>query len=74
MNQTREQHLDWCKARALEVLKSGDQEGAVASMISDLGKWERPLYDSLIVATLQMDGMMFCKTPDQVKHWIEGFG
>lgn len=29
-------HLAWCKQRALEVLKSGDIPGAYTSMASDL--------------------------------------
>lgn len=71
---TRAQHLQWCKYRALQILDSGDHAGAVASMLSDLRKWDRPLYDADTLLTLQMDGVMFCKTADQVRHWIEGFG
>lgn len=70
---TRAEHLTWCKSRALDILAEGDREGAVASMISDLGKWREPLYDQTTLAFLSMEGMLFCKTPDQVRHWIEGF-
>ena len=34
---TREEHLEWSKARALEYLP-GDPEQAAASFVSDLGK------------------------------------
>jgi hypothetical protein len=34
----RNQHLKWCKDRALEYVIVGDNEQAIASMASDLGK------------------------------------
>ncbi len=36
----REQHLAWCKGRALQYLDRGDYGQAIASMGSDLGKHE----------------------------------
>jgi hypothetical protein len=33
---TRQEHLDWCKQRALEYVQQGDFEQAVTSMLSDL--------------------------------------
>jgi hypothetical protein len=71
---TRADHLAWCKSRAIEILDAGDAQGAIASMLSDLGKWSEPLYDQLTLNLLAMDGMLFCKTADKVRHWIEGFG
>ena len=35
---TREEHLDWCKRRALELLDAGEREQAFTSMMSDLRK------------------------------------
>jgi len=70
---SRDGHLDWCKQRSLQHLNSGDAAGAVASMISDLGKWEKPLYDPAVFRTLVMDGIMFRKTAADVQNWIEGF-
>ena len=35
---TREQHLQWCKDRAMEYVREGNLPEAVTSMISDLGK------------------------------------
>jgi len=32
----KQDHLAWCKERALDVLKSGDIPGAYTSMVSDL--------------------------------------
>jgi hypothetical protein len=36
--QTREEHLQWCKDRAMAYVESGDLVQAVASMMSDLTK------------------------------------
>jgi hypothetical protein len=71
---TREEHLRWCKDRALQLVESGDATAAVASMISDLGNWQGgALYDRSVFNALAMDGLMFRKTADQVRNWIEGF-
>jgi len=70
---TRDEHLAWCKTRALQILDSGDMVEAMASMLSDLGKWEKPLYDRETLNLLSMDAMMFRKTHDQMRNWIEGF-
>lgn len=35
---TRQEHLSWCKQRALEFVDAGDNVQALASMGSDLGK------------------------------------
>lgn len=35
---TRQQHLEWCKKRALEYVDNGDTTNAFASMASDLQK------------------------------------
>lgn len=70
---TRAEHLAWCKERAIDALDGGDMHAAVMSMISDLGKWEKPLYDQSTLAMISTEGLMFCNTPQQVKHWIEGF-
>jgi hypothetical protein len=73
MNRTRVEHLAWCKSRAVEILDSGDVAGAIASMSSDITKWSEPLYDAMTLRLLQADGALFCSTPAQARHWIEGF-
>lgn len=35
---SRDEHLVWCKRRALEYLDRGDVKNAVTSMLSDLDK------------------------------------
>lgn len=37
---TREEHLQWCKDRAMDYVKRGDLVNAVGSMMSDLNKHE----------------------------------
>ena len=36
----REDHMAWCKERALEYVDQNDNQQAFASMMSDLGKHE----------------------------------
>ena len=35
---TRQEHMDWCKKRALEYCDAGEVQTAFSSMASDLGK------------------------------------
>jgi hypothetical protein len=71
---TRTEHLDWAKGRALQLVAARDLPGAVASMLSDITKWSEPLYTPDVIALVSAEGMLFCRTADQVRHWIEGFG
>lgn len=62
---TRDEHLAWCKSRALELLDAGKTVQAVVSMVNNLNKhaetsdWQAP------------------QTPlrdaDGVRSWIEAF-
>lgn len=45
MPMTREQHLDWCKKRALEYVDKGDLVNGVTSMISDMNKHDETRMD-----------------------------
>jgi len=66
---TRDQHLAWCKQRALAYLPA-DPANAMASMLSDLTKH---------VGTREHPGRelapMFygSRNPAEVRRWIEGF-
>lgn len=68
---TRDEHLAWCKTRALEYLDRGELVDAVASMGSDLGKHSetKPLDSFLFL------GMLAAADHDEVevRRWIEGF-
>jgi hypothetical protein len=70
---TRDEHLAWCKKRALEYVDIGELDNAVASMGSDLNKHEgtnNPANHSLV-----MLGLMYVMDKDAaaVRRWIEGF-
>lgn len=82
MSETREEHLKFCKTRALEIL---DAKGpadvkrcidAVGSMMSDLTKWQGglmyeftplPIFYGMVLQDM-IDGKV-----DKVRAWIEGF-
>ena len=72
---TRQEHLDWCKKRALEYLNQGDLQQAVASMISDLTKHEETAKIREQMPFLFMLVMMDVVNNNYygVKNWIEGF-
>lgn len=77
MPQTRKEHVDWCKKRALEYLEAGDLPGAFSSMISDLGKDEATasMASGALGLLMATDGMMQVMANDArgLRHWIEGF-
>lgn len=57
MAETREEHMRWCKQRALEYLKPGPYfsiDEAMASMASDLGKHEETRRDHEMTIGLMM--------------------
>jgi hypothetical protein len=70
---TRDEHLAWCKRRALEYVNAGDLTHAVASMASDLKT--HPDTDNPALNGLIMIAMMYVMDADKaaVKRWVEGF-
>jgi len=68
---TREEHLAWCKRRALEYVIAGDLVNAVASMGSDLKKHPETKVDPYLL----MAGALAASQgqTDGVRRWIEGF-
>jgi hypothetical protein len=68
----RDEHLAWCKKRALEYWRAGDLSNAVASMGSDLGKHDETRHASEALIAL---GILYVVNGDYdgVKRWIEGF-
>jgi len=71
---TQDEHLDWCKKRALEYLDRWDPQQAFTSMISDLGKHP----DTKNHAGIQI-GVGYMMLPgwinnmEEVRRWIVGF-
>lgn len=70
---TREEHLVWCKQRALEYVKNGDLAQAFTSMSSDLGKHKETQGHSAIELgmMLMMGGQL--DTEAKMRDFIEGF-
>lgn len=68
---TRQEHMDWCKKRALEYLDKGDVANAVASMLSDLSKHP----ETTIPPELSMIGMLSVMSNDRdgARRFIVGF-
>lgn len=70
---TRQEHLAWCKNRALELLDAGNLENAFASMCSDLGKHpETQGHLGIELGTmLLLNGHL--NNDEQMRDWITGF-
>lgn len=70
---TRQEHLAWCKQRALEYVDSGDNTQAYASMTSDLNKHpETEGHGAISLGmALLMSGQL--STAEQMRKFIEGF-
>lgn len=68
---TRDEHLAWCKKRALEYLDRGDLLNAVTSMGSDLQKHPELRCNAFLL----MAGALDAQNGDvpAVRRWIEGF-
>ena len=70
---TRQEHLDWCKQRALEYVDRGETANAYASMASDLTK--HPETENHVAIQL---GMMLLigghlNSPAKMRKFINGF-
>ena len=70
---TREDHLGWCKRRALDYVENGDFIQAFSSMVSDLSK--HPETENHVGIELGMMLLMTSNLDDKEKmrHFIEGF-
>lgn len=70
---SRQEHMEWCKKRAIEYAKQGDIQGAMASMTSDLQKHpDTQGHIAIELMLLQVMGGLI-STPAQMIHFIEGF-
>jgi hypothetical protein len=69
---TREEHLDWCKSRAIEYVEAGNLEDAFTSMMSDLSKHPETR-DHLAIdlgMNLLFSGLL--ASPHAMREFIEG--
>lgn len=73
---TRDEHLQWCKNRALEYLKPGQfysPQEAVTSMLSDLNKHDETSIASDSVLTMMGLHAARSGDPNEARRFIEGF-
>lgn len=78
MPETRAEHLAWCKKRALEYLDPGPYQSidsSIASMSSDLGKYEETRRDHqmTIGLMLSMRASGQLATIEKMRDFINGF-
>ena len=74
MNETtRQEHLEWCKKRALEYCDAGDTKNAWASMASDLRKHPETENHSAIKLGMMMLMSGHLNSPAEMRKFIEGF-
>jgi hypothetical protein len=69
----RQEHLEWCKERALEYVAAGDVQQAFSLMASDLNKHPETAghTGALLGAQLMLNG--YLETPAEMRKWIKGF-
>ena len=72
---TRQEHLDWCKKRALEYVDAGDCQQAFASFASDVTKHPETEGISQTIAMLGMPLLMMghLSTPQKMREHITGY-
>lgn len=68
---SRQEHLDWCKQRALEYVEANSPVQAFASMASDLRK--HPETEGLLSADFLSRGQEAALAGnDEIRAWLEG--
>lgn len=70
---TRQEHIEWCKKRALEYVDRGDYQQAITSMFSDLGKHEETEEHGGIKLGMMMMLQGKLNNVHEVRKFIEGF-
>lgn len=68
----RQEHLDWCKQRALQYVDQGDLQNAFASLGSDLRKHPETERHAAIELGMMMMLAGQLGTPQKMREWIEG--
>jgi hypothetical protein len=70
---TREEHLEWCKKRALEYCDQGDPLNAITSMLSDIAKHPETKSDALTQMTMGLLMIGQLQTVEEARRHINGF-
>jgi hypothetical protein len=71
---TREEHLQWCKDRALDYVSRGDLADAMASMMSDMEKHPGTAGHPAVPLMMSLAGSGHLGTPGELRKFIEDFG
>lgn len=69
----RSEHLQWCKDRALEYVKTGDTQQAFASFGSDMRKHPETANHVALPLGMQLLIGGNLNAPTQMRDWINGF-
>ena len=69
----REEHLQWCKDRALQYLDNGDISQTLISMFSNLGKHSETENHIAIGLGIKMQVMGLLSTEKDIREFINGF-
>lgn len=70
---SRDEHLEWCKKRALEYAERGDFREAITSMLSDISKHPETKSEMLSQLGVSMMVSGLLNTRQDVIRFIEGF-
>ena len=70
---TREEHLAWCKQRALKYVEIGELDNAFASMASDLNKHKETRDHSAIQLGMMLRLGGHLSTRQEMDKFILGF-
>jgi len=70
---TRDEHLEWCKERALAYVDAGDLTQAFTSMASDLKKHPETENHAGIQLGMMLLMTMQLNTSGQMRDFIQGF-
>lgn len=75
MERTREEHLQWCKDRALEYCDANDPDQAFASFLSDVTKHPETMdiRDTIGMLGLPLKMMGQLETAEKMRNHIEGY-
>lgn len=70
---SREEHLQWCKDRALEYVKLGQMQDAFVSFGSDMNKHPETSDHSALSLGTQLFVAGHLSTAHEMEKWIVGF-
>ena len=68
-----QQHLDWCKKRALEYVDKNDLKNAYASFLSDMSKHEETANHIALKLGMMLMLSQNLNTQSEMRKFIEGF-